>query len=95
MPGDPVKSGFADVQMMMNRKGTTNSNYFCRLMALILMLFIGLSLSVCKNTSVAEAQNIDDIIEEIAVDIGQDYKYTCTLHGYALNEFDKVCKKIC
>ena len=34
-------------------------------------------------------------IEEIAVDIGQDYKYTCTLHGYALNEFDKVCKKIC
>ena len=70
MPGDPVKSGFADVQMMMNRKGTTNSNYFCRLMALILMLFIGLSLSVCKNTSVAEARNIDDIIEEIAVDYG-------------------------
>lgn len=34
-------------------------------------------------------------IEEIAVDIKQDYKYTCTLHGYALNEFDKVCKKIC
>ena len=55
---------------MMNRKGTTNSNYFCRLMALILMLFIGLSLSGFKNTSVAEARNIDDIIEEIAVDYG-------------------------
>ena len=55
---------------MMNRKETRNSNYFCRLMALILMLFIGLSLSVCKNTSVAEARNIDDIIEEIAVDYG-------------------------
>ena len=39
-------------------------------MALILMLFIGLSMSVCKNTSVAEARNIDDIIEEIAVDYG-------------------------
>lgn len=33
-------------------------------------------------------------IEEIAVDIEQDYKYTCTLHGYALNEFDKICKKL-
>jgi len=33
-------------------------------------------------------------IEEIAVDINQDYKYTCTLHGYALNDFDKICKKI-
>lgn len=33
-------------------------------------------------------------IEEIAVDIEQDYKYTCTLHGYALNEFDKICEKI-
>lgn len=32
-------------------------------------------------------------IEEIAVEIDQDYKYTCTLHGYALNEFDKICKK--
>lgn len=39
-------------------------------MALILMLFIGLSLSGFKNTSVAEARNIDDIIEEIAVDYG-------------------------
>ena len=56
--------------MMMNRKETRNSNYFCRLMALILMLFIGLSLSGFKNTSVAEARNIDDIIEEIAVDYG-------------------------
>ena len=55
---------------MMNRKETRNSNYFCRLMALILMLFIGLSLSGFKNTSVAEARNIDDIIEEIAVDYG-------------------------
>ena len=31
-------------------------------------------------------------IEEIAVNLDKDYKYTCTLHGYALNEFDKICK---
>lgn len=23
----------------------------------------------------------------------RDYKYICTLHGYALNEFDKLCEK--
>ena len=31
-------------------------------------------------------------IEEIAVELDKDYKYTCTLHGYALNEFDKLDK---
>lgn len=32
-------------------------------------------------------------LEEVAVEIERDWKYTCNLHGYALNEFDKVCKK--
>lgn len=31
-------------------------------------------------------------MEEIAVSIEKDFKYTCTLHGYALNEFDKICE---
>lgn len=32
-------------------------------------------------------------MEEIAVSIEKDFKYTCTLHGYALNDFDKICEK--
>jgi len=32
-------------------------------------------------------------MEEIAVSIEKDFKYTCTLHGYALNEFDKISEK--
>lgn len=33
-------------------------------------------------------------IESISSQINKDFKYTCTLHGYALNEFDKICEKI-
>lgn len=33
-------------------------------------------------------------MEEIAVIIEKDFKYTCTLHGYALNEFDKICENL-
>lgn len=29
-------------------------------------------------------------LEEVAVKIKKDYKYTCNLHGYALNEFDNL-----
>ena len=29
-------------------------------------------------------------LEDIAYDIGYDYKYVCRLHGLALNEFDKI-----
>lgn len=29
-------------------------------------------------------------LEEISVKLGKDYKYICNLHGYALNEFDKI-----
>lgn len=36
-----------------------------------------------------EAKNLT----EVANKIGKEYKYTCRLHGKALNEFDKICKK--
>lgn len=32
-------------------------------------------------------------LEEVAVKIEKDWKYTCNLHGYALNEFDKICEE--
>ena len=32
-------------------------------------------------------------LTEIANVIYKEYKYTCTLHGKALNEFDNICKK--
>lgn len=31
-----------------------------------------------------------DSLEQIAIDLKKDYKYICNLHGYALNEFDKL-----
>lgn len=31
-------------------------------------------------------------LEEVAVKLKRDYKYICNLHGYALNEFDKLQK---
>lgn len=33
-------------------------------------------------------------IEEISENLEKDYKYTCTLHGYALKEFKKICEKM-
>ena len=29
-------------------------------------------------------------LEEVSVELDRDYKYICNLHGYALNEFDKI-----
>lgn len=31
-----------------------------------------------------------DSLEQISIDLNKDYKYICNLHGYALNEFDKL-----
>ena len=54
----------------MNGAKTTNSNNLCVLMAVIFVLCIGLSALGCKKTSAAGTRNVDNIIEEIAVNYG-------------------------
>ena len=54
----------------MNGAKTTNSNNLCVLMAVIFVLCIGLSVLGCKKTSAAGTRNVDNIIEEIAVNYG-------------------------
>lgn len=37
---------------------------------------------------------LGDKLEKVSLDINYNYHYTCRLHGYALNEYDKIATDV-